>query len=278
MPLSPAVRRPVEVRWKHSPSAHRPPPQRGRHMVRILLATAGIAAMAVAPAQAQPASPGEVPQRTPTQGSRTTAYDAAFFAQYAPRTAFDIVQRIPGFQLDLGNSSAASGGRSRLCRHRRQRRHQWRPAEQQVRVARHPAHAHSRQPRDPRRGRPGRPLWRRLFEQESGRSTSSSRQAAASTGNITVSAVAALVRQRSSRSASGTVSFSRGPSTFNIAADTARDRLFSRKASTAVTDVATGELLEFRRKFNSIHQHDPFISGSWAMEKADNDSFHLNAR
>src|SRR6476661_10604456 len=109
MPLSPAVRRPVEVRWKHSPSAHRPPPQRGRHMVRILLATAGIAAMAVAPAQAQPASPGEVPQRTPTQGSRTTAYDAAFFAQYAPRTAFDIVQRIPGFSLDLGNSSAASG-------------------------------------------------------------------------------------------------------------------------------------------------------------------------
>src|SRR3569833_3598526 len=45
----------------------------------------------------------------PAQGSRTTVYDAGFFAQYAPRSAYDIVRRIPGFTLDLGNSSAASG-------------------------------------------------------------------------------------------------------------------------------------------------------------------------
>src|SRR3954470_17902994 len=41
--------------------------------------------------------------------SRTTVYDAAFFAQYAPRTALDIAQRVPGFTLDLGNNQSANG-------------------------------------------------------------------------------------------------------------------------------------------------------------------------
>src|SRR4051812_29995956 len=59
-------------------------------------------------------SPGASDQPVPDQGtasknSRTTIYDAAFFSQYAPRTALDIVQRIPGFSLGLGNSSASTG-------------------------------------------------------------------------------------------------------------------------------------------------------------------------
>ena len=41
--------------------------------------------------------------------SRTTVYDAAFFAQFAPRTAFDIVEHVPGFQLDLGSTQSATG-------------------------------------------------------------------------------------------------------------------------------------------------------------------------
>src|SRR5690349_25114071 len=58
-----------------------------------------------AAAQNAPAQPAQPSGRA----SRTTVYEGAFFAQYAPRTAYDIVQRIPGFTLDLGNSSAASG-------------------------------------------------------------------------------------------------------------------------------------------------------------------------
>ena len=53
-----------------------------------------------APALAQQA---DAPPAGPTQASRTTAYDAAFFAQYAPRSALDIARRVPGFALDLGN-------------------------------------------------------------------------------------------------------------------------------------------------------------------------------
>ena len=53
-------------------------------------------------AHAQSTTPGDQPAATPTQGTRTTSYDAAFFAQYAPRSALDIARRVPGFNLDLG--------------------------------------------------------------------------------------------------------------------------------------------------------------------------------
>src|SRR5437763_4954569 len=75
----------------------------------LLLATVGVAALNVSSALAQTAAAGQTPQTGPTQGSRSTVYDSGFLAQYAPRTAYDIVRRIPGFTLDLGSSQAASG-------------------------------------------------------------------------------------------------------------------------------------------------------------------------
>src|SRR4051812_37542920 len=59
----------------------------------------GAAAQPTATAAAQP----------PARASRTTVYEAAFFAQYAPRTALDIVQRVPGFSLDLGATQTQQG-------------------------------------------------------------------------------------------------------------------------------------------------------------------------
>ena len=41
--------------------------------------------------------------------ARTTVYPDQFFAQYAPRTAYDIVQRVPGFTLDLGATQTNQG-------------------------------------------------------------------------------------------------------------------------------------------------------------------------
>ena len=40
---------------------------------------------------------------------RTTVYQAAFFAQFAPRTALDIAKRVPGFTLDLGATQTNQG-------------------------------------------------------------------------------------------------------------------------------------------------------------------------
>ena len=45
----------------------------------------------------------------PSQRAEPPFIDAAFFAQYAPRTALDIVQRVPGFSLDLGATQTQQG-------------------------------------------------------------------------------------------------------------------------------------------------------------------------
>jgi len=75
----------------------------------VLGGTAVMALAAGSAALAAPPAAGNKPPATPTQGSRTTTYDAAFFSQYAPRTAYDIVQRIPGFTVDLGNNNSSNG-------------------------------------------------------------------------------------------------------------------------------------------------------------------------
>ena len=45
-----------------------------------------------------------------------------------------------------------------------------------------------------------------------------------------------------------------------------------------LTDADTGDLLEFRRKFNSYHDFNPYLSGSWALERAADKSAHFNMR
>ena len=65
---------------------------------RVVLCTG--AALLSAPALAQ-TLPGETP--TLAQPTRTTTYDAAFFAQFAPATALDIVSRVPGFSIEQSN-------------------------------------------------------------------------------------------------------------------------------------------------------------------------------
>ncbi len=134
---------------------------------------AGVAATALvtgSPGVARQNGPANQEAPSPTAGNRTTVYDAAFFAQYAPRTAYDIVQHVPGFTLDLGQQCGFDRrGRARLRRDRRQCRHQRRAAEHKIRDARHPAQSNPRLACDPRRGRSRRSLRRRLFEQIAGR-------------------------------------------------------------------------------------------------------------
>jgi len=73
------------------------------------LSTVAVSAIAFcAPAFAQAPAGGSVAAQAP-RSSRTTVYDSGYFAQFAPRTALDIVQHVPGFQLDLGVTQGATG-------------------------------------------------------------------------------------------------------------------------------------------------------------------------
>lgn len=213
---------------------------------------------------------------TATQGSRTQVYDAAFFAQYAPRTAYDIVQRIPGFTLDLGNSAAATGvdvrgfagtaGNVVINGARPSTKSETLDvllsriaASRVIRIEVGPGDLYGAD-------YSGKTQVANLILREGG----------GTAGNITVSAVrhwiGAIIP-----TASASISFSKGPSTFNLAADTRRTDYYE-EGFDRVTALPSGDRVEFRSKYNSIHPHDPYVSGSWAMEKGDNDSLHLNAR
>ena len=67
------------------------------------LTSVAVSLAITSPAVAQ-APPGESTLPASPGNGRSTSYDAKYFAQYAPRTALDIVSRIPGFSLELGNS------------------------------------------------------------------------------------------------------------------------------------------------------------------------------
>lgn len=74
-------------------------------LTAALYVSAAVAGLAVPSAvRAQATTAGDQPAPAPAQGTRTTAYDAGFFAQYAPSTALDIARRVPGFTLELGDT------------------------------------------------------------------------------------------------------------------------------------------------------------------------------
>ena len=63
-------------------------------------AVSGVAlSVAAAPARAQDAAEAEAVPAEDTVEAPTNSYDPAFFAQFAPRTALDMVRRIPGFSI-----------------------------------------------------------------------------------------------------------------------------------------------------------------------------------
>jgi len=209
--------------------------------------------------------------------NRTTAYDAAFFARYDPRTALDIVQRIPGFTLDLGNSEASTGqdvrgftgtagnvvvnGQRPSTKSETLDTYLSRiPASRVRRVEVGPGDLYGAD-------YTSKTQVANLVLVEGGRNLA---------GNATVSAERHFTG-RVTPTGSASVSFSAGPSTFNIAGDTARTDQ-TEEGFDRVTDGATGEQIEFRRKVNEIFEHSPFLSGSWALDKGPSDSADLNVR
>jgi hypothetical protein len=235
-----------------------------------------MAALAASPALAQTSGAGEVPQATPTQGSRTTVYDPGFFAQYAPRSALDIVQRIPGFTLDLGNNQAATGVDVRGFAGTAGNvvingaRPSSKSETLQTLLARIPASRVTKVEVGPGD----------LYGADYSSKTQVANLLLSADRGIAGNATVSGVRHWFGKvipTASASVLLSRGPSTFSLSGDLGRTDYFE-EGYDRVTDFATGDLVEFRRKFNSIHPHDPYVSGSWALEKGDDRSAHVNAR
>ncbi|HWC55411.1 MAG TPA: outer membrane beta-barrel protein [Sphingomicrobium sp.] len=238
--------------------------------------TAGVALAALvvaAPAFAKQA--GSPP--APAQPSRTTVYQAAFFVQYAPRTAYDIVQHVPGFQLDLGATQTQQGsvdvrgfagtaGNVVINGSRPSTKAetidvtlQKIPAQQVIRVELGPGD-----------------LYGSDYAGKSQVLNVVLSQQAGIDGEVTAAAKRWFTGYVNT-DIQGSVSVRRGPSTFNFSGGTGRNRQLE-EGDDDLTDFATGALIEHRRKHNSYYNKDPFISGTWSLERAADKAFHLNAR
>ena len=76
---------------------------------------------------------------------------------------------------------------------------------------------------------------------------------------------------------SGSALIRHGASTINLSAGTGRNRQLQ-EGPDIVTNVLTGEPIARRQKFNSYFNKDPYISASWALERASDNAIRLNAR
>ena len=68
-----------------------------------LLRTLALGFMFIDGAEAQAPEPTSVPNKNAQDAAGRVVYDAAFYAQFAPRTALDMVNQTPGFSFDGGD-------------------------------------------------------------------------------------------------------------------------------------------------------------------------------
>ena len=242
------------------------------------------ALLIASPALAQaPAAAAAAALATKSADGRTTSYDAAFFAQYAPRTAYDMVQRIPGFTLDLGANNNANGGGNGNTDIRgfagvagnvviNGQRPSTKSETLDVYLGRIPASRVKRIEVGPGNlfgaDYSGKSQVANVILIEGGRGGIS--------GNATVTAERHYTG-RITPTASGSISLNTGPSTFNVAGDTAQND-FTEEGSDEVYALPSRTLTEVRRKVNTTYNYSPFISASWSLDKGATDSANLNVR
>jgi len=221
-------------------------------------------------ANAQALTPGDQPAQAPAQGTRTTAYDAAFFAQYAPRTALDIARRVPGFSLDFGNSDTRgfagaagnvviNGARPSSKAESLETTLARIPARSVVKVEVGPGDLYGAE-------YSGKSQVLNVFLTGEG----------GIDANVTVSA-RRLYTGTIVPSSSASAMIKRGASTINLSAGTEHSFQLEEGTDT-LTDLDTGEPVEHRRKFNDYRDFNPYISGSWALEHASDRALRLNTR
>ncbi len=247
-------------------------------MVRHLwLSTVAVTAVALAaPALAQGPAGGSVASPGPSS-SRTTVYDSGYFAQFAPRTALDIVQHVPGFQLDLGVTQGATGNvdvrgfagtagnvvlngarpstKSETIDTTLQRI----PAQRVIRVELGSGD---------------------LYGSDYAGKSQVLNVVLSSAGGYDANVTVGAVRRYTGfiqPNVSGNIVFTKGPSSVNLSAGTGFNKQFEEGTDTVV-EVATGDPVVFRRKHNTYANKNPFIAAAYGLERGANDAYHLNLR
>ncbi|MEO6581604.1 MAG: hypothetical protein ABIN68_02200 [Sphingomicrobium sp.] len=234
-------------------------------------ASVALACFAVPSAVEAQVAVGEqpAPAASGTAG-QVTRYDAVFFTPFAPRTALDIARRVPGFSLDLGNidTRGFAGAAGNVV----------------INGARPSSKAETLESSLSKI--PARSVVR--VELGSGDLYGSEYSGKSQVLNVILSAVSGVDGNVTAaarriwtgyinRDISGSVQIKRGASTINLSAGTGQNKNFE-EGTDVLTDLETGEVFEFRRKTNSYFDRAPFVSGSWALERAPDNAFRANVR
>ena len=239
-------------------------------MTRTLYLSTAAAAAIVAASPAVAQATGDQPAVGGTQATRTTSYDADFFAQYAPRTALDIARRVPGFNLDLGNTDIRGFGAAAGNVVINGARPSSKAETLETTLARIPARRVSKVEVGPG------DLYGADYSTKSQVLNIIMSAEGGVDGNVTGS-VRRIYDGKLVPDGSVSALIRRGASSFNLSAGF-NNQLNHEEGTDALKLVPTGEVVERRRKFNSYHDFNPFVSGSWALEQADDKAIRVNAR
>lgn len=205
-----------------------------------------------------------------SNGNGRNIYEAGFFAQYAPSNALQIVERVPGFQLDEGDTEVRGFGQAAGNVVINGQRPSTKSETLDVVLARIPASRVIRV--EVGAGElfgsdySGRPQVVNLVLSESGglAGTATGTIRRSYTGELHPTAgISALVRS--------------GASTFNAAVDFDTDAE-TEEGYDRITSRPAGDLLEFRRKVNEIDEPNLNLSTSWAYDGGPNRTAHVNGR
>lgn len=214
--------------------------------------------------------PGAATATASPSSGRTNQYEASFFAPFAPRTALDIARQVPGFSLDLGNSDVRgfagavgnvviNGARPSSKSESLETLLSRIPASRVVRVEVGPGDLYGSDYAG--KGQ----VLNIVLSAEAGFD-----------GEVNAS-VRRLFNGRLDPNIQATALIKRGDSSFNLSAGAGRSTTIE-EGTDEFYDFASGELLEHRRKINTIKDREPFVSGSWALEKGSDNAIRLNAR
>lgn len=233
------------------------------------VAAAAVAAWAPSPLHAQTQAPGDQPAQAGPD-TRSTSYQAAFFTQYAPRTALDIARRVPGFALDLGNADTRgfAGAAGNVVFNGA------RPSSKaetlEATLARIPANRVVRVDVGPG------DLYGAEYAGKSQVLNVILSADAGIDGNVSATARRHWTGYVNT-DVSGSTLIKRGAHSISLSAGTGRNKQIE-EGTDDIRDADTGAAKELRVKRNSYFNRDLYVSGSWALERSSDDAMRLNGR
>jgi hypothetical protein len=199
-----------------------------------------------------------------------TVYERVYFEPFAPSNALQIVERVPGFTLEIGNQEVRGFAQAAGNVVINGQRPSSKADTLETILARIPSSRVARVEVGPGD----------LFGSEFAGKPQVLNLVLTSGGGLAGTATGSLARTWDGRiapSASLSMLIRRGSSSFNASASY-DSRFFTEEGFDRLTALPSGQQLEFRRKVNTIGDRTASLSGSWELNAGENRTAHLNLR